>query len=95
MTPKLPSINLLESTHKFPCVFTFKVIGDARSDLTRDTLHSASAALGQDRDLKHSIRQSAAGNHTAITLSVPVHSALEVHAVYHELLKIPGIRALF
>jgi uncharacterized protein len=95
MTANLPSVALLESTHKFPGIFTFKVIGDTRSDLTTDTLNSANAALGQNRDIKHSIRQSAAGSHTAITLNVPVHSALEIHAVYNELLKISGIRAIF
>lgn len=95
MTPQLPSIELLESIHKFPGDFTFKVIGDSRSDFAADALNSAFIALGQDRNVQHATRHSSAGNHTAVTLSVPVKNGREVHAVYQELLKIPGIRALF
>ena len=32
MTGQVPSIELLESTHKFPCVFTFKAIGLTSND---------------------------------------------------------------
>jgi|688.fasta_scaffold93371_3 putative lipoic acid-binding regulatory protein len=95
MSPQLPSIELIESIHKFPGEFTFKVIGDSRPDFAADALNSAFVALGQDRNVQHSARQSAAGNHTAVTLSVPVKNGEEVHAVYQELLKIPGVRALF
>jgi putative lipoic acid-binding regulatory protein len=95
MTPQLPSLELIESIHKFPGDFTFKIIGDSRSDFAADALNAALAALGRDRDVQHSSRQSAAGNHTSVTLSVPVKNGSEVHAVYQELLKIPGVRALF
>lgn len=95
MSSQLPSIELIESVHRFPGDFTFKVIGDTRTDFAADALNSALAALGQDRMIQHSTRQSSAGKHTAVTLSVPVKNGQEVHAVYQKLLKIPGVRALF
>ena len=95
MTPQLPNLELIESLHKFPGAYTFKVIGDSRSDLVADTLTMAMAAVGQDRNFNHSIRTSSGGKHTAVTLSVHVENASEVHAIYDHLLKITGLRALF
>ena len=95
MTPQLPSLELLESTHQFPGQFTFKVIGDSRADFTEDALKSTVLALGETREISHSSRTSSAGNHIAVTISVHVKSSHEVHAVYRNLLGINAIRALF
>lgn len=95
MTPQLPSLELIESMHRFPGAFTFKIIGDARDDFVADALNLALTALGDEREFSHSIRHSSAGNHIALTLSVTIQNGAEVHAVYSNLLKIQGLRALF
>lgn len=95
MTAQLPNLELIEATHRFPCSFTFKVIGDSRTDFTEDALNLVVASLGEDRELSHTSRNSATGIHTAITISVHLKNADEVHAVYAELLKLTGLRALF
>jgi putative lipoic acid-binding regulatory protein len=95
MTVQLPSLELIEASHTFPGLYTFKIIGDSRDDFVADALTQAMAAIGQDREFNHSIRASSSGNHTALTLSVRLENAREVHAVYEKLLKIKGIRALF
>jgi putative lipoic acid-binding regulatory protein len=95
MTPQLPSLDLIEKMHQFPGPFTFKVIGDSREDFVAEALTLTMDALGDDRDFTHSSRSSSAGNHLAITLAVRMHSAKEVHAVYKNLLKLTGLRALF
>jgi len=95
MTAQLPNLELIEATHRFPCSFTFKVIGDSRSGFTEDALNLIVTALGEDRELSHTSRNSATGIHTAITISVHLKNADEVHAVYAELLKLTGLRALF
>lgn len=93
--PKLPNLDLIEETHTFPTMFTFKVIGDHHDEFIADVLNHATCAVGRHRELEHSVRRSAAGNHTSISLKVMCHTAHEVHGVYVELLKIKGLRALF
>jgi putative lipoic acid-binding regulatory protein len=95
VTPQLPNLELIESHHKFPGPFTFKVIGDSRADFVADALTLCMAGLKEDRDFTHSSRVSSAGNHIALTLSVRVENASEVHAVYEKLLTLAGLRALF
>jgi putative lipoic acid-binding regulatory protein len=95
MTAQLPNLELIEATHRFPCSYTFKVIGDSRSDFTEDALNLTLTAIGEDRELSHTSRNSATGIHTAITISVHLKNADEVHAIYSELLKLNGLRALF
>lgn len=95
MTAQLPSIELIESQHTFPGPYIFKVIGDNRDDFVGDALTLAINALGEDRACSHTTRTSAAGNHVALTLTIALISAAEVHLVYENLLKLTGIRALF
>lgn len=95
MEPKLPDLELLKEMHEFPLMFTFKAIGDHHAEFATDILNRAIAAIGAHREIIHSIRMSASGNHAAITLKVMCHTADEVHGVYAELLKVAGLRALF
>ncbi len=95
MEPKLPDINLLKETHDFPLMFTFKVIGDHHAEFATDILNKAVAAVGPSREITHTVRMSANGNHAAVTIKVMCHTADEVHGVYTELLKVTGLRALF
>ena len=95
MTPQLPNLELIEAHHKFPGPFTFKIIGDNREDFVADALTLCMAGLKDDREFTHSSRVSSAGNHIALTLSVRVETASEVHAVYEKLLTLTGLRALF
>jgi putative lipoic acid-binding regulatory protein len=95
MTPQLPSLELIESQHSFPGPYIFKVIGDHREDFVADALSLALNSLGDDRDFQHSTRPSKSGQHLALTLSLTLNSAAEVHGVYENLLKLNGLRALF
>lgn len=95
MTPQLPSLELIESQHSFPGPYIFKVIGDNRDEFVADALSLAINALGEDRPFSHSTRPSRAANHIAVTLTVSLNNASEVHLVYENLLKLNGIRALF
>jgi putative lipoic acid-binding regulatory protein len=95
MTPQLPDIELIKSMHQFPGAFTFKVIGDSRQDFVADALNQVMSAVAGERAMNHSTRNSAAGNHVAVTVSVKVETAEEVHAIYRNLLSVSGLRALF
>jgi putative lipoic acid-binding regulatory protein len=95
MTAQLPNLELLEATHSFPCSFTFKVIGDSRPNFAEDALSLTREAIGEAREISHTCRNSASGIHTAISILVHLKNAGEVHAVYSQLLKLTGLRAIF
>lgn len=95
MPAQLPNIELISSMHNFPGPYTFKIIADAREDFLTDVLTLAMSAVNQDREHSHTTRSSSSGHHTAITLSIRVETAEEVHAIYEKLLTITGLRALF
>jgi putative lipoic acid-binding regulatory protein len=95
MTPQLPSLELIKSMHTFPGAFIFKIIGDARDGFVAEALTLSMDALGDDREFTHTFRASSASKHLAITLSIFIRDANEVHAVYKNLMKLSGLRALF
>jgi putative lipoic acid-binding regulatory protein len=95
MSSQLPSLELLESMHTFPGPFIFKIIGNQRNDFLADALLLATGAIGEQRPSNHSIRISSGGQHIAVTLSIHLKTASEVHLIYANLLKLPGLKALF
>jgi putative lipoic acid-binding regulatory protein len=91
----IPSIDLLESVHKFPGRYTFKVIGAHRDDLVADVLAAAGAELGPTPHLTHSVRKTPSGGHEAVTLEIEADSAAVVQAIYKRLIDLPGVVAIF
>ena len=86
----IPSKELLEATHSFPCIFTFKAIGLTDSHFEEELLKLFTAELEDPRG-RHSKRVSKDGKHAAITLEIPVGSAEHVIALYSELINLPGL----
>jgi len=72
----LPSTELLESHHSFPCAWTFKVIGYADANFTARVVWSVREELGMEVDPPYSLRSTAQGRHVAVTLG----SSLSVFA---------------
>jgi putative lipoic acid-binding regulatory protein len=76
-------------------MFTFKAIGDHHDEFLAEVLNQVITTLGDTRNLQHSVRMYAAGNHAAVSINIHCLSAEEVHGVYLALLKVEGLRALF
>lgn len=95
LSPKLPDIELLKEMHEFPTMFVFKAIGDFHDDFASDILNQVVFAVGSSREVEHTLRMSAAGNHASVSLKVMCHTPHDVHAVYAALLLVKGLRALF
>ena len=97
MTPniRLPAIELLDTMHSFPGPFVFKVIGDAHDDFVGDALTLAMSPLHHNREVNYTSRSSSGGRHTAVTLTIQMETAQEVHLVYEKLLAITGLKLLF
>ncbi|MCA9037525.1 MAG: DUF493 domain-containing protein [Planctomycetaceae bacterium] len=87
----LPSVELLESRHNFPCVFVFKVIGN-----TSDNFHARVVSIIRDEmqleaDPPHSYRAARNGKHISVTVEPVCESAQQVLAIYGRLTGMDGL----
>jgi putative lipoic acid-binding regulatory protein len=90
----LPSIELLESTHTFPCRYMFKVFGFHGEELIEQVRDAAAAVSGGERHVTWSYRTSGAGKHGCVTLDVWLQTAHHVQAMYTELQGLTSVRML-
>jgi putative lipoic acid-binding regulatory protein len=88
---KLPSLELLEATHKFPGNYTVKAIGRGDSHFVALVVAAIREVLGLDQDPPYTLRESGSSAHVAITLELHLDSAAQVHAIYHRLVNVPGL----
>lgn len=85
------SIELLESTHQFPCPYMFKVIGRFENGFVGRVVAAVREALDSQADPPFKVRQSAGGPHLAVTLEPVVRTGQEVLAVYKHILQMDGL----
>ena len=90
-----PYIELLEATHRFPGPFMFKVIGRAEEQFVARVLAAVREKLGDDNEPAFSIRNTANGVHTCVTLEPEVPSAAAVVEIYSHLRGVDGVMMLF
>ncbi len=88
---ELPAIELLESTHTFPGVYMFKVIGRREGAFAARVVAATREALEWDVDPPFRIRETAGGRHVAVTLEPHVATAHQVLAVYRRLRNTAGL----
>ena len=88
---ELPAIELLESTHTFPGVYVFKVIGRNEGAFAERVVAAARDALGLDVDPPFRVRAAAGGRHVSVTLEPHLTTAHEVLAVYRRLRATDGL----
>ncbi len=87
----LPAIELLESTHRFPGPYLFKVIGRSEQGFVARTVAAVRDAVAAEVDPPFRVREAAGGRHVAVTLEVPVERAEQVIAVYRRVQKLAGL----
>ena len=87
----LPSIELLESTHTFPCAFMWKVIGKAEDGFLGRVVAAVREQLDSDSDPPYRVKETSGGRHVSITLEPVVKSAWDVIAVYGRIQEITGL----
>jgi uncharacterized protein len=88
------SLRALNDVHQFPGPFTFKVIGENTAEFVARVVQAAVVVLGPNVYPNVRIRESAKGNHQAVTLVVDVASAEGVLDVYKALQGVSGVRFL-
>jgi putative lipoic acid-binding regulatory protein len=90
-----PAIELLESTHCFPCPYMFKVIGRADSGFVARVVAAVRDELSALADPPFKVRNAVGGRHLSITLEPTVQTAEQVVAVYQRIGKMDGIVMLW
>lgn len=89
---RAPPKDLLESVHKFPCFYTFKVVGTHRPGFLDEVLAAVVGAMPAGSPApKHRLRSSATGRHLAITVIVHADSVDVVLAIYAAFGPVSGI----
>lgn len=85
------SIELLESTHRFPGPYMFKVIGKAEDGFVARVVAAVREELNGDADPPYHLRQAKGGRHVSVTLEPNVSTAYQVIAIYQRLRQMAGL----
>ncbi len=88
---KMPSIELLESTHRFPGPYVFKAIGRVENGFVARVVAAVRDELAYGVDPPYSLREAAGGRHISVTLEPTVQTAHQVLAVYRRMRTIAGL----
>lgn len=91
---KLPPIELLESVHKFPGPYTFKIIIGNDEETLKKVLGVLQTTLKLPSTPAYTSRLSESGKHTSLTVELQMQTAHEVHVIYEALYKTPGVLLL-
>lgn len=95
MKYSLPTIDLLEETHAFPCPYLFKIIGKADESFLARVVAAVREELLMDVDPPHRVREAVGGRHLSVTMEPEVQSAQQVIAIYRRLRVLDGLVMLF
>lgn len=85
------TVELLESTHNFPCRYVFKVIGSGDDEFVKRVASAIRIALEASVDPPHHLRHTSSGRHVSVTLEPVVRSAQHVLTAYQLLNETEGV----
>lgn len=88
---QLPSVELLESRHAFPCHFMFKVIGFAHDNFTARVVACVRDELRIETDPPFSLKNTEHGRHVSVTIEPMCESSQQVLAIYSRLSGMDGL----
>ncbi|MBL8820608.1 MAG: DUF493 domain-containing protein [Planctomyces sp.] len=87
----LPSVEVLESRHTFPCTYIFKVIGATENNFTARVVALVRDEMGLEQDPPFTFRAARNGMHVSVTLEPHCISSQQVLAIYSRLTGMDGI----
>jgi putative lipoic acid-binding regulatory protein len=88
---ELMSVDLLNNTHAFPCVYVFKVIGQVDNGFAARVVAAVRHELAHAVDPPFKTRMTRDGRHVAVTLEPTVETAEQVIAVYRRMRSLTGL----
>jgi putative lipoic acid-binding regulatory protein len=95
MNTSLPTLDLLDKTHTFPCPYLFKIIGKANQGFMARVVAAVREELLAEVDPPYRVRETVSGRHISVTVEPVVHSAQQVVAIYRRLGAVDGLVLLF
>lgn len=87
----LPSIEVLEQAHEFPCTYTIKAIGATQADFVNSVLEGVQSELQLEELPRHSLKETSGGRHASVTLELDVQTPHQVLAVYARIQTMEGL----
>lgn len=88
---QLPSVELLEAYHQFPCPYMFKAIGRVENGFIARVVAAVRDELAFTADPPYHVRQSVGGRHVSVTMEPRLENPHQVLAVYQRLKGIAGL----
>jgi len=88
---RVPPIELLESTHHFPCPYMFKAIGKVENGFAARLVAAVREELAAEVDPPFRVREAVGGRHVAVSIEPVVQTAQQVLNVYQRISKITGL----
>ncbi len=95
MDDPLPTLELLEQRHDFPCPYTFKVIGVAGAAFESSVAECVRSELDLDETPSTSLKTTSGGRHQSVTIEPTCSDASDVLRLYRALRRVPGVMFLF
>ena len=95
MKTSIPTVDLLEKAHAFPCPYLFKIIGKANEDFLARVVAVVREELTIESDPPFRVREAVGGRHISITLEPVVQSAQQVVTIYRRLGLLDGLVMMF
>ena len=87
----IPTLELLETNHAFPAVYTFKAIGKANGGFLALAVAAVREELKLEADPPYHSRDAVGGRHVSVTIEPTVVTAADVIAVYRRLAGVEGL----
>lgn len=91
----LPSMELLEETHRFPGPYMFKVIGRVEEGFAARIVAAVREELRAEVDPPFTLRHSQNGRHVSVTLEPQVENVAQVLAIYNRIRATSGLVMLW
>ena len=86
-----PTVELLESTHAFPCGYMFKVIGENDALLAARVMEAVRQEIPDSHEPALNVRRTASGRHLCVTIEPKVADANQVIAIYERIYALDGL----
>ena len=87
----MPSVELLESVHDFPCTFTFKAIGKDDRSFAARVVSVVRDELAMDVDPQFGVNRTTSGRHLCVTVEPTVPGAQAVLDIYAQIRTLDGL----
>ncbi|MEM7810639.1 MAG: DUF493 domain-containing protein [Planctomycetota bacterium] len=87
----IPPTELLDTTHDFPCEFTFKVIGKDERGFAARVVAAIRESVCLATDPPFRVRRTSSGRHMCVTVEPRVPHADAVLEAYAEIKRIDGV----